>query len=385
MKTYLIEPLAPLVFRSGRPFGAGSRDGALFPWPSSLAGMLRTALMDARGWPAHGLDDGQQRALLETAAAGPILARRGREGPIPMLPKPADALYLLPEDGGAVALHRLLPGGYPPGCGSDLPAGLVPLRLTAEAPKGKPQKGPEFWPLDKLLAWRRGEVVRFADLPGERPLADTRTHVAIARASLAADGGRLFQIEGLDFGPTRRAAGGFAEHDWALLARFDAELESQAVTLGGERRLSWLTPEAHDALQLPPEHSDALQHGAGLSLTLVTPALFDLGWRPGWLRDGEHGLEGEVPGVPGLRLRLKAAAVERWQGLSGWDLRRQRPKLARKAVAAGATYWFEFVAPPPPGWAQALWLAPLADDPQDRRDGFGLALPGPWDARPITL
>lgn len=384
MNTYLIEPLAPLVFRSGRPFGAGSRDGALFPWPSSLAGVLRTAVMDERGWPAHGLDDVQQRALLETVVAGPILARRQGGGITPMLPKPADALYLLPEEGGRPEVYRLLPGQYPEGCGSDLPAGLQPLLLEGGAPKGKAQKGPEFWPLEQLLAWRRGERVAFAGLPAEQPLPETRTHVAIDRVRLAADSGRLFQVAGLDFG-SQRHSGGYAAHDWVLLARCDARLGAQAVALGGERRLSWLSEVGQDPLQPPQAHLHALREAAGLSLTLVTPALFQDGWKPAWLTAGAHGLEGEVPGVPGLRLRLRAAAVERWQGVSGWDLRRQRPKLARKAVAAGATYWFEFVAPPPPGWAQALWLAPLADDPQDRHDGFGLALPGPWDARPITL
>ena len=47
MNTYLIEPLAPLVFRSGKPFGSQSAaDGANFPLPSSMAGMLRTVTAD---------------------------------------------------------------------------------------------------------------------------------------------------------------------------------------------------------------------------------------------------------------------------------------------------------------------------------------------------
>jgi CRISPR-associated protein (Cas_Cmr3). len=62
MYAHMIVPQAPLVFRSGRPFGEGSRDGANFPWPSSLAGVLRSQVMDDRGW--HGkLDDAQQQAL----------------------------------------------------------------------------------------------------------------------------------------------------------------------------------------------------------------------------------------------------------------------------------------------------------------------------------
>jgi CRISPR-associated protein Cmr3 len=50
----------------------------------------------------------------------------------------------------------------------------------------------------------------------------------------------------------------------------------------------------------------------------------------------------------------------------------------RKAVAAGAVYWFELLDEPPAQFLASLWLAPLSDDPQDQRDGFGLGLPAPW-------
>ena len=382
MKTYQIEPMAPLVFRSGRPFGEGSRDGANFPWPSSVAGLLRTVAMDSTGWLAAELGNDQQQALQAMATAGPILAKRTGAEITPLFPKPADALYLLKDEKSA--LFHLAPGAYPIGSGSDLPEGLAPVVLEPGAPKSKPQKGAEFWSLNQLLAWRRGESLAFADLPAEadKPLTDTRTNVAINRTSFASDSGRLFQIQGLDFSPARQEGkAGYTVADWLLLARFSETLDAQAVTLGGERRLSWLTQAANDPLALPDLHATALANGPGIAITFATPALFTDGWKPGWLNEA---LEGDVPGIPGLRLRLKAAAIERWQGLSGWALKANTPKLARKAVAAGATYWFEITGTPPAGWEKALWLAPLSDDPQDRRDGFGLAVPGPWNAQHLT-
>jgi CRISPR-associated protein Cmr3 len=132
---------------------------------------------------------------------------------------------------------------------------------------------------------------------------------------------------------------------------------------------------------MPEFHAQTLQYSKGIAITLATPALFSGGWKPGWL---DENLLGEVPGIPGLHLRLRAAAIERWHGLSGWDLKQKTPKLARKAVAAGATYWFEIIGTPPAGWEQALWLATLSDQPQDRRDGFGLTIPGPWDTQIIA-
>lgn len=367
---YLIVPQAPLVFRSGRPFGEGSRDGANFPWPSSLAGLLRTQAMDDRGWHAR-LTVAQQDELRALNAHGPILAERSGQRITPMLPRPADAL-LLDDEGGGKAYHRLAPGTLPAGCGCDLPSELQPLLLAA-APKGKPQPGPAFWPLATLLAWRRGEHVDF--FAPDEPASETRSHVALDRATLAADTGRFFQTEGLDFARRRKSGGrGFEARDWVFFCRFAQSLAERAVTFGGEARLSWLSAAPAGALDAPPEHLAKVAATRHITLTLVTPALFAKGWRPDWL-DGA----GEVPGIAGLRLRLKAAAVERWQGVSGWDLAAWGAKPARKAVAAGATYWFEVIGEPPAGWASKLWLAPISDQPQDQRDGFGLVVPGLWN------
>jgi CRISPR-associated protein Cmr3 len=120
---------------------------------------------------------------------------------------------------------------------------------------------------------------------------------------------------------------------------------------------------------------EAICRDGGLSLTLITPGLFSAGYRPGWLDDD---LCGAPPGCPGLRLRLCAVAVERWQPHSGWDLASQKPRATRKLMAAGAVYWFEVLDGGTPAALQTLWLNSLSDDPQDRRDGFGLALPAPW-------
>ena len=54
------------------------------------------------------------------------------------------------------------------------------------------------------------------------------------------------------------------------------------------------------------------------------------------------------------------------------------PGPARKLVPAGATYWFDVLGACDKDAVVALWLASVCDEQQDRRDGFGLALPGPW-------
>jgi CRISPR-associated protein Cmr3 len=128
---------------------------------------------------------------------------------------------------------------------------------------------------------------------------------------------------------------------------------------------------------------------AGLRLVLATPALFAKGWLPGWLDDR---LEGTPPHGSGLKLKLRGVALDRWGALSGWDMRPDKPhpshqggaaRSTRRLVPAGAVYWFEILANTgAANIAERLWLASVCDAENDRRDGFGLALPGVWQAAP---
>ena len=111
-------------------------------------------------------------------------------------------------------------------------------------------------------------------------------------------------------------------------------------------------------------------------LTLLTPALFDKGWLPGWL--DSQTLTGTLPHT-NLQVKLRAAAIDRWLPVSGWDLQQHAPKAMRKAVSAGAVYWFEIQSGNPAELTQAQWQA-FRDSEQDRRDGFGIGLIGPWQS-----
>jgi CRISPR-associated protein Cmr3 len=46
-------------------------------------------------------------------------------------------------------------------------------------------------------------------------------------------------------------------------------------------------------------------------------------------------------------------------------------------VPAGSVYFFEVASGDPASLADQ-WLAPVSDDAQEQRDGFGLALWGTW-------
>lgn len=370
-EVFSLAPLAPIIVRSGRPFDSqAGADPARMPPPSTIAGCVRTAWARQRGEP-FGV------ALNRLAVAGPLLLRVSPAGDAPTLlvPKPADALYF--GQGDAARLVRGLPMREPPDAGTDLPTGLALVAL--EQPEvEKPGPGPAWWALDDLWTFRRGESLTYAQVaangwsppPGER-----RTHVALDRGTLAAAAGQLFQTEGLDLMPDWSAAPA-ATAPLRLLVRCAEPLAAALVHLGGERRLAALLPEdAAHWPSAPPDLAAALGTAGGLTLTLLTPGLFAAGYRPGWLGAD---LIGSPPGCPGLRLQLIAAAVGRWQPQSGWDLARQAPRPARRLAPAGATYWFRLLDHDPACGPAALWLHSLCDDPQDRLDGFGLALPAPW-------
>ena len=360
-----LDALAPLIVRSGRPFDsmAGAADSARFPPPSTVAGCLRTA------WAREtGQNFGPH--LAEVPVFGPMLL----DGSDRLLvPKPADALYFTAEN--SIQCVRSGPGEFDDGCGTDLPDGLRPVQLAMER-EGKPSAGPRWWTLDDLLAFRHGENPAYCDLRkrGWSPAAgDRRTHVAIDPETGVAQEGRLFQTEGLVL--DERRAPDAARNGLRLLVRFAESLSGCLVHLGGERRLAALEPQRWDVWPQPP--GGWLQEAAragGICLTLLTPGIFSAGHCPGWLgRD----YTGSPPDIADLRLQLCAVAVERWQPHSGWDLAAGRPRPSRKLAPAGTTYWFRILKGGDDA-LDALWLANVSDLEQDRRDGFGLALPSAW-------
>lgn len=381
-QTLTLDPLAPVICRSGRPFDdQAGPDGARFPPPSTVSGCLRTAWARQSGrYLGKGMADEQVAELMGVAVAGPLLARVDPLGGLCLYaPKPADALYF--GVGDLARCVRATPARLPESCGMDLPDNLLPVYLDG-GDKEKSGPGPAWWAWEDLLEFRRYQDpshIQLSEGGWSPPTGDLRTHVAIDRNTLAAVSGQLFQTEGLDFGAPEGLKGGAAE-GFKLLVHCAEPLAPALVHLGGERRLARLEPRL-DAVwpEAPPDWIEDIGRAGGVVLTLLTPGLFSAGYRPGWLESSADGwLEGTPPLAPDLRLRLRAAALGRWQPHSGWDLAAQKPRAGRKLVPAGAVYWFQILGDPTAADLEALWLTNLCDHLQDRRDGFGLALPAAW-------
>ncbi len=379
----IVTPRDSMIARDGRPFGVGQghRMKSLdWPYPSVLAGSLRT-LLGKRLFPGFG------------AAAVAALKQVGIAGPLPFtherlyFPAPKD---LVVRDHPR-ACFALRPSALGEGEGCDLPhPALLPVMLPPTADEDfKPGKAPAFWCSERMTEWLLNAAGAAFTLPEQpeppsflgAPEKDERMHVAIEFATGAAEEGLLYKTVGLAL-PCHIA--------FAARLDFQNELPPEVAkldafhTFGGERRLARFSLHSTKEWNCPAPVAAALENAPHVRLMLATPAIFSGGWKPGWLNER---LEGSPPGS-GVALRLRGACLDRWRPISGWSLeplpdsRKPGPKPVRRLVPAGGVYFFETLAGDPAGLARNLWLRSVCDDPQDRRDGFGLALWGLWDHHP---
>lgn len=376
---YVIDPKSPLLFRAGRPSDpAGDPETLAFPLPTTLAGAFRTLYGDASSKPPQNADE--WLALRKHLAVhGPLAARIDETGAVDaFFPRPADAVYLKDMQ-GRPAVYRLAPEPLPDYARHcDLPDGLMPV-CVEKAPKAKPVIGDPWWSLKNMLRWLHGG--KPTDPPNSLgwrgPARDYRMHVALDPRSLSAVDSKLFQTQGLDFGPvaddTQR---GWTGERYALLAHLpENEVQEGFRRIGGEGRLAHILRNDAAWPGIDADLSEKLRGSRFIRLVLVTPALFANGWLPAWLNDD---LRGTPPGFEGrIELRLSALANPRWEPVSGWNIAACRPQSVRRMAPSGTVYWFEVIQ----GGEQidALWLHPISDGEQNRKDGFGLAIPGVWE------
>ena len=376
MKSWWIEPRDSLMIGDGRPKGLGVGIRSLsFPWPSTLAGFIRTRVgSDREG--RFVLTREEALGLLEVSVKGPLLAedRGGSEAPRVWVPTPRDAIWHAPEGaseeerrlGRGLQCRRLVPRALPDGVQvDDEQDGLEVLDVVdpSDFPKGKAAQGPAFLSWSAFEEWLvspPGRTRVYEERPGLDPLpGERRVHVSIDPETGTAAEGRLFETEMLRFAlPTDRARyRGEIRRFGLLVGCDDARLKPGVGHLGGERRIS----RVDEAGSWPGFPEGFEPTGRRVRLVLLTPGIFAKGYRP-------RELDGAT---------LVAAAVDRPAIISGWDMAARGPKATRRMATAGTVYWYELdegvdVAE----WARRHWMTSLCDDAQDARDGFGLCAVG---------
>lgn len=392
-----LEPLDTLFFRDARPMQAGAGSGghgASWPLPTVVHEALRTALLRRSGQlPASRSVKGHRgrkpsgksrerwiasRAFESLRLLGPLPVREG----VVYLPRPAD---VVPggEDGVVVMapLARVVGRSSPPVAvrdlcreGKHLESGdgredanwqLRGVAAVVEPSKEEAAKWVPWEDFVRLIRSGPGESVR---LPKGETLWDTefRIGIEVDPETRTAAEGQFYSAEHLRLREGVRLwlaaelspLGGRREEE----IRWLEQLAGDGLTLGGESRQCRVASSGSDLkMELPSLPSAGPW---GIRWVLVTPAVFEGGWRPGWVcgQTGAVCLPKEVPREPGesrlhwrqrirkepaIRARLVAVCSEKPVAFSGWETlaagngKDAGPKPTRLAVPAGSVYYFE--------------------------------------------
>ncbi|GAA5527592.1 type III-B CRISPR module-associated protein Cmr3 [Herpetosiphon gulosus] len=412
-QAWLIEPRDPLIVRDGRPFNntPGARAYTQsFPPPSVLAGVIRSQTAYASNLRFNKdpkFNQAQGNKLQPIQIYGPVLVEllepnETKDSLRFLCPAPADALLFEPESKTEAKasddqpaepttsvpwLRRLVPILAPAGFVSDFnELGLVG---SGEVDRRKPAKEqPQFWYWEHFLQWLQDPealidqtqtslVQKSTDLGIKGLPIDQRTHVEIQPNTQQAEDGHLFQTRGLSFTQANEQQLAKAQR-LALYVSTDYRdttglsiPQPSIAPLGGERRLARWEPTEHPLPACDQVIVDAIVKDQACRVILLTPAMFEKGYRPTWL----------CREVDGVQPTLEAIAIKRAQAISGWDLAIHKPKPTRRLAPAGTVLFLSLVGEKPAieVWITKFWMQCISDAEQDRRDGFGLAVLGAWD------
>lgn len=320
-----LHPIDTLFFRDAHPFGPAGQAVSRLPMPQTLAGAIRSLLLEAHGVNldqfgenvrSHGSFDQALRELTgsvsklgEVTISGPWLCKDGQI----LVPVPANlkTLKSSSESRDLEVIVRLDPLRTPPPGWQPTEPGLLPLwHYGRESLK---PIADSFLTPDGMQAYLDGGVPKASDIINANKLfaIDYRVGIGIdgilntAARSLIYSAGMLSLKQGVTFYAEVRGDSITIDplNQPGLVMKFGGE--GKCVEVSQYRGASW-----------PME---AKQDGDGHLLLLTTPAWFN-GWKP--------------PQLPCI-----AAAVPGYEGISGWNLALGGPKPNRFMVRAGSAYF----------------------------------------------
>ena len=195
----------------------------------------------------------------------------------------------------------------------------------------------------------------------------------------AVEGG-LFQTRGLEFTFADEKNHLSSAKKLALVVEverrdFGGEIENGIAPLGGERRVvAWRKSSENIFPECPKEIRKEIIETDSCRLILLTPAIFEDGFKPTWLKTAHE-----------TNISVEAIAVSRTQVISGWDFVKRKPKPTRRMCPAGTVLFLKFENGDIENWIDKTWFRCVSDKEQDRKDGFGLAALGVWNGEFLKI
>ncbi len=405
MTIWIIEPHDPLIVRDGRPFGPnpGARAKSLvFPFPSTTTGGIRTrAGLNQEG--IFELQGTQLDLLKQLHVRGPLLVQLTNDGHdiAPdqwLVPAPLDALLLPAQSSdtskeNTALVQQLLPLALLQDATTDLDQEDLMLVGMSKPDQRKPvTNAPQYWYWKTFQNWllnplqHQGKPTKLFGLGLNGPQHEQRMHVSIDNDKAVSKDGMLFETAGLEFTASDKQEKSLQKaHRLALAIAVDDDhelaprLSNGLASFGGERRIvSWRKSSATFP-ECPQQLTDTIVHDKFCRIFLLTPAYFTQGYRPKWLLENRDG----------VRPQLKAIATSRTQVVSGWDLALGKPKPTKRLASSGTVLFLSLEDNDGEttirNWVKNIWMHCVSDEPQDQKDGFGLAVIGTWSGQPEVM
>jgi CRISPR-associated protein Cmr3 len=372
-----LDPCDVLSFACGRPFSADSSIESGLPTPQTLAGALRTHLLEQAGCDASAfrnlgrlLAAGKDFAsaaqktcgagwIAKVNVRGPWLCRGGDSQTVADVFTAAPATLFQAKAPGKqlrplLRLDPLDKRTVLPGWNPALP-GMRPLwskeHLATERQSGYlTRRGLEVFLAGGVPEARHDHLLAEQEIFG----FDRRTQIAMNAERYTAEKEMIY---GASFLALKPGMAFYAEVALPAAAPETIFAEQRALRFGGEGRHVLV-----QKIERFPWPSAAPHNSQGTLVLLTTAGLFasdgqGQAWKPGCFDDHS---------------RLVAAAVAGSVPVSGWNLAAGGPKPARFAVPAGSAYFLE-------GAAESLSNDCLADSLEDRVQGWGCFARGVWN------
>lgn len=331
MTSLVLQAVDVWLFRDGRPFdpASGRRAESLFPpYPTVIQGAIRSYhlvvkhvdLRDAQkiretvGTPVN-YEASRMTEYKGLRLRGPFLAKVGGDRLVRYFPQPADAVTVdrvahtirpasgpesTPEASVRASLTRIDKGLLLLGFRDPLEKGETGLWLSEEA----------------LLEYLGGETVMGTPTQDlfER---ESRFGIGMNSGRQTVEEGMLYEVE---FIRPAQDVGLLVE-----MSGYDGWPETGILQLGGESRAAVYNTKEDVA----PWPSIPHPLPRKFKVYFATPTFFEGGWRGDW---GKF-FGGEV--------MLRAAALNRYESVGGFDWANISHKPARRYIPAGSVYYFE--------------------------------------------